>query len=493
MEYRTKFITENDKLKIKKAINLHAPVEVISYTLPREMELYIQEVLTCFLVECHQEHMIDNLIFCLGELLTNSKKANTKRIYFAEQNLDINNEMDYHQGMVSFKEDMLSKLKYYLKKQKDAGLYVKFSIQLYDEGLKIEIRNNSVLTIFEKKRINEKLKVARKYDNPSQAIARFVDLTEGAGLGIIIIVLMLEKIGLPKDSYKVFSTNNETITQMVLPLNKDINEQMDKLYDEFVNNLTTVPVFEESIEEFSKLSKNPDVTDQQLVDYIIKDVFLATAIIKAAAAKGKNCSKITCAYNFLGRDEVCALFDKNNPALRLIKKEPQSLKFWQHEYEVAYYAYNLAKNFPQINYDLEEVFTGALFHDIECLILEVATEEQKNGVKKIADSMEDGEKLYNLFLEDFGHTRGCYMLAKKWGLPDRIAQVIKYHNNPDAVPEEIKDIVYIIYLADVLQYYKNGDLEFYQLNKNVLDHLNINSKEVLDSILEKLSSSQQSV
>lgn len=488
MEIRTRFITDEDKEKIRLAVQLHTPIEVMSYTLPREKETYIQEVLLYFLEASHQEHMVDNLVFCLGELLTNAKKANTKRIYFKEQNLDINNDMDYHQGMITFKEDMLNDLAHYLKLQKQAGLYVKFRIQLYDEGIKIEIRNNSVLTIFEKKRINEKLKVANKYDEPSQVISRVVDQTEGAGLGIIIMVLMLQKIGLSKDNFKIFSTDTETITQMILPLNAQINKQMDNLYEQFTESMDAVPVFEESIEDFSKLAKKADTTDQQLIDFISKDVLMATVLLKNSAAGGNSCSKITDAYKKLEKEKVVALFDKTSPssAIRLIKREKRSSTFWQHEYDVAFYAYNLARNFTHLSYDLEEVYTCALLHDIECLLLEVSTDEQKQSVKKIADTIQNGEKLYDLFLKDFGHSRGCYMLAQKWGLPEKIAQIISYHNKPETAPEEIKDIVYVVYLADILQYYQKGEAEFYQLNKTVLDYFKIDSKKSLDYICKTL-------
>ena len=101
MEFASKFLSEQDKEKISLAVQLHTPLEIMTYTLPREKERYIQEILSYFLIQCHQEHMTDNLVFCLSELLTNAKKANTERVYFKEQNLDINNEMDYHQGMVS--------------------------------------------------------------------------------------------------------------------------------------------------------------------------------------------------------------------------------------------------------------------------------------------------------------------------------------------------------------------------------------------------------
>ena len=485
MDFSSKFLTEQDKEKIRLAVQLHTPLEVMSYTLPREKERYIQEILMYFLIQCHQEHMTDNLVFCLSELLTNAKKANTKRIYFKEQKLDINNEMDYHQGMVSFKEDTLSNIMHYLELQKEAGLYIKLILQLNDEGIKIEIRNNSILTKFEKKRILEKLRVAEKYEEPHQVVSLMVDQTEGAGLGIIIIILMLRKIGLSRNNYKVFTNETETITQMLLPLNQEINNQMDSLYEEFVGNLNTIPVFEEVLSSFAEAAEHSD--DNALIEAISKDVTLASVLLKDVAAKGHSCSKITCAFEILGRNTVLALLSKDNPAIRIIKKADDIRNFWKHESDVALYAFNIAKNTPEFKFDLEEVYVSALFHDIECLLLEVATDEQKQTVQKLADSLDNTGTLYQLFLKDFGHSRGCYKLAQKWGLPETIAQIIRYHNNPSYAPEEIKQIVFVVYLADILQYYEQGKVEFYQINKDVLDYFQIHTKGQLDFMLKSLN------
>ena len=484
MEFASKFLSETDKERISLAVQLHTPIEIFSYTLPREKETYIQEVLQFFLKECHQEHMFDNLSFCLGELLTNSKKANTKRVYFLEQKLDINDEMQYQQGMISFKSDMLSNLAHYLEMQKQEGLYIKLILQLSDDGLRIEIRNNSLLTKSEKKRILEKLRIAEKYEEPQQAVSLIVDQTEGAGLGIIIIILMLRKIGLSRDNYKVFCTENETVTQMLLPLNKEINEQMDALYETFIESLKTIPVFEGSLDNFAKAAQN--ATDEELINLITKDISFSAVLLKSAAAKGFSCSKISKAFSILGRDEVLKLLSNQNETFREIKKELDVRNFWQHENDVAFFAYNLAKNTPEFNFDLEEVFVCALFHDVECLLLEVATDEQKEAVKKLADSYDDTGVLYDLFLKDFGHSRGCYKLAQTWGFPETFAQVVRYHNNPSSAPKEIKNLVYAVYLADILQYYEQGKAEYYQINKDALDFFGIHSKGQLDFMIKQL-------
>ena len=69
-----------DREKIRVSVGLQLPIEMTSYTLPRNTEVYIRNIMEMFLEECHQDHLKEYLNFCLSELLTNSKKANTKRV-----------------------------------------------------------------------------------------------------------------------------------------------------------------------------------------------------------------------------------------------------------------------------------------------------------------------------------------------------------------------------------------------------------------------------
>ena len=185
-------------------------------------------------------------------------------------------------------------------------------------------------------------------------------------------------------------------------------------------------------------------------------------------------------------DSITALYTKDNPAIRLIKKEEDVRNLWNHEKDVAFFAYNLAKNAADFHFDLEEVYVSALLHDIECLLLEVATPEQKETVQKLAGSLDEKGVLYQLFMKDFGHSHGCYKIAQKWGLPETIAQVVRFHNNPSYAPEEIKPVVFAVYLADLLQYYEQGKAEYYQINTEALEFFGIHTKGQLDFMLKQL-------
>ncbi len=102
--------------QIKKAARNAIPISIKTYTLPRETEMYLEEVLGVFLSEFGQQHLTDRIAYCLKELSVNAKKANTKRVYFKEKNFDIGNSRDYNEGMKHFKEETLSNIQHYLKK-----------------------------------------------------------------------------------------------------------------------------------------------------------------------------------------------------------------------------------------------------------------------------------------------------------------------------------------------------------------------------------------
>ena len=120
-----------DVSKIRTAIQAGIPLIITTYTLPHEMELYMTDVLNTFIDELGQSQMKDCLTYCFLELVNNAKKANTKRVYFEDKGLNINDKNEYKRGMLSFKEDTINNIKYYLKKQQQEGLYIKFLLQTH--------------------------------------------------------------------------------------------------------------------------------------------------------------------------------------------------------------------------------------------------------------------------------------------------------------------------------------------------------------------------
>jgi hypothetical protein len=206
-----------DEDKVNQALHREVPLILTTYTLPRRVEKYIEKVVSIFLEQINQEQLKDQITYCVQELVVNAKKANTKRVYFIEQGLDLSDPEDYATGMESFKEDTLKNITYYLQLQKKRGLYIKVILRKKNSAIQIEVRNNAAMTNTEFSRVHNRLIKARQYDNLEDALVHVLDDSEGAGLGLVLLTQMMKKIGLDQQYFSIEKTDTETIARILIP------------------------------------------------------------------------------------------------------------------------------------------------------------------------------------------------------------------------------------------------------------------------------------
>lgn len=476
-----------DKERIKSSIRLWLPLCITTYTLPRDMEMYMQDVLESFLAECHQEHMTSALSYCLSELITNAKKANTKRVYFQEKGLDIFNENDYNKGMKSFKTDTLDYIDYYLQLQKKAGLYVSLVLQEYRDKIKIEIHNNAELTVFEYKRIHDKLARAQKYSSVDEVLDKILDDSEGAGLGIVIIILMLEKIGLTEENYQVVCENGETITRIILPINKETEESNKMLAKSFVSTITTIPVFQAKVNEIDRMLDSDNFSIPELAKKISKDVSLSLVALQYINHEMKiPCLSLPSALEMIGIEKLREIYNQKNPTLRFISSLDDEYNLWEHSARVAFYAFNLARNLASEDaVESEEIYIKGLFHDLGRIMFTTASEEQRNYLQEFCKK--NNINLSSLSALQAGQNHGYLgsLIAQKWIFPETISSTILHHHDPLYAPRNIYKSVAIIYIADMMARYNDKTIDFYQIDKTILKQFNIITEEKFGRIAKK--------
>lgn len=178
----------------------------------------VDKILDKYLEEEFLQPLRSKIAYCIHEIAVNAKKANTKRIFFEELGLKINDPDQYELGMKDFKDQTLSKIDHYLKIQEKKELYVQLSFVRKGKQLSIEIVNNVPMTVFEKKRITEKLENAQKINTMTDAYMDICDYTEGSGLGIITTLLMLRSIGQQDSAYAVSSKKDCTVSRLKIDL-----------------------------------------------------------------------------------------------------------------------------------------------------------------------------------------------------------------------------------------------------------------------------------
>ncbi|MCQ2982016.1 MAG: HDOD domain-containing protein [Treponemataceae bacterium] len=482
-----------DITKIQKAVQANIPLSVTTYTLPHEMEEYMAEVLTAFLVETRQEHMKEYLVYCLGELVTNAKKANTKRIYFRESQLDITRQSDYERGMKKFKNDTLSNIKYYLGLQKQAGLYIKFIVQTTGDKLKLEVRNNSVLTVFEYKRIHDKIARAQQYSSVDDAFNQILDDSEGAGLGLIIMVLMLRKIGLTEENYQVLSENGETINRIILPLDTKVQDHLDDLFNEILPYIDALPKFPESITRINAMLSDPDSKLSDIALTISNDVSLTADLLKlvnsAAFSLEKPCHSINDAVKLVGIRGVRNLLFSVGTMQGLASSNTDQKQLWDHSYRVAFYSYTLAKNFFGRNHEVvDDSYICGLLHDMGKVIFSEAHPQVIENYEKNMKGKHIDELLMETITSGRNHSAIGGKIAEKWGFPEIITDTIKYHHTPNEAPKACEDIVSVVYMANMIAHFQEGLVEFYQFDTKQMEKFRIKNQGQLESVSNRLNS-----
>lgn len=469
-----------DRQKIQMSVGLQLPIEITSYTLPRNTEVYIRSIMEMFLEECHQDHLKEYLNFCLSELLTNAKKANTKRVYFTEKGLDINNPDDYEKGMENFKMETLTNIDHYLELQRKAGLYIKLSLRIQADKIYIEIKNNSKLTVFEKERIQNKLDSVQQYKEMDEVFTNVLDQSEGAGLGIIIIILMLQKVGLSKENYQVISEDDETITRIILPCNKVVFSGAEMLSYEFVNLEDSFPVLKSHFEEANKIVNTEGSIDRNALYEVIRtDLSLSILPFKEVLEKDGNCFDLKKAIAMLSDYDLKYIYSESNPRNRLIEGEEAAgfENLLKHSKKVAYYCWQLYKNcpakdtFPQ---DENYMYLIGLFNSLGVILLSGASKNQIDYITELSKQYtECGEKILDIFMHRNAATYLSMVAAKRYGFSRGVYYDLVGWNGLGRVPEDGKNRVAILHLAEMCDFYSRGMAEYYQVEPRARKLFNI--------------------
>ena len=484
-----------DEKKIKKAIQSGLPLTITTYTLPKEIEVYIEQVIDAFLREMDQLKLKDYIVYCVQELVINAKKANTKRVYFMERGLDINNQNDYEVGMQKFKEETLGNIAYYLQKQKEKELHIKIILQVKRNTIHIEIRNNVKATKMEQLRIHDKMARSRQYNNLEDALSQILDDTEGAGLGLVILVLMLKKIGLNDDCFTITTTDKHTVAIISIPLDQTTIENISVLSGEIVDSINSLPQFPENIMLVQKLIADPDSDMSTIARQISMDPALTADLLKivnsAQYMLSKKVDNISEAVRMVGIKGIKNLLYSYGTQKVLGDDTADKKALWEHSYKTAFYAYNLVKNFKNDNSLLDDVYVGGILHDMGKIIFSNVHPELLDKIKGICTNKNLPASTFENLSAGMNHAELGALIAEKWNFPERLVTAIRYHHDPEAVPFEYKDMVDAVYLANMFCEYETGNASLDQFELGPMENFKLKSKKQIDSLLERLSSGFQ--
>jgi putative nucleotidyltransferase with HDIG domain len=478
--------------KVVHAARNSIPLTIKTFTLPHEMEIYLEQVLEIFLKELGQQNLKDPLAYCLRELAVNAKKANTKRVYFHDKGLNILDDEQYRIGMEKFKIETLDNIDYWLKLQKDAGYYIKIIYQVRGQNLNLFVCNNAEITQKEQIRVYDRIARSRAFSSLEEALATVLDDSEGAGLGIVIMVLMLKKLGLDEDAFDIDAKNGETIARLSIPMADVKLENMDTLSKKIVAEIDSLPSFPDNVVFLQQLLSDPDSEIQELARQVSTDPALTADLLKlvnsAQFMLPKKVDNIVEAVKMVGLRGLKNLLYSYGTQKVLGGTDNAKIKsLWYHSYKTAFYAYSLAKNFLRKKEILDDVYVGGILHDMGKIVFSSVHPALIEKIEKFSREKDIPSELFEDMTAGLNHSQIGALIAEKWNFPDALVNSIRYHHDPQDAPPADRDIVDAVYLANMLCNYENSDISFDQIDKPVLTRFHFQTEEQTRKVLEKMN------
>ncbi|MBN2534042.1 MAG: HDOD domain-containing protein [Spirochaetales bacterium] len=476
---------EFDISQIKKAIEKSVPLKFSSYTLSHETLEKLDKILEFFLEELGEERIKNQLSYCMRELAENGRKANLKRIYFIEKNFNINNYNDYLTGMKTFKTDVYGNLPDYIEKLKEKKLYTKISFLANSSFLTLSVSNNVPIMGYELKRIEERISHSRAFKTMEEAFSSVLDQTEGAGLGIVILILMLKKIGLSEDAFQIKKDGDETEAKIIIPRSDVLLENLDPLVKKIIADIKVLPQFPEHISSLQKLLANPDTDFSQIAQVVKTDPALTGDLLKlvnsAQYMLRNKIQDIEEALKMVGFRGMRNLLYSYGSQKLLKDKYGEMKRLWEHSYRTAFYGYHIAKNynFKKIH---DDVYVSSLLHDLGQVIVEFLHPDLLENIKTFTVDRGITAEMFEKFTIGLHHAEIGARIAEHWHFPDQLIAAIRFHHEPEKITGEMKELVYTVYLANSLCNIEEGNLLFEQMNPLVLSFFNLKKRESLETL-----------
>ncbi len=477
-------------MKFERSQVLHAarngiPLVIKTHSLPPETEADLEEILMIYLEELGQDAVKDHLAYCLKELTVNAKKANTKRVYFKEKGLNLDNPEDYEKGMKSFKSETLGNIQHYLELQEQQDLYIKVTYLIRNNMLHFSVRNNAPIKPKELTRVYDRLARSRAFESMEEAFAEVLDDSEGAGLGIVIMILMLRKMGLNEKSFDLNSQHNETVASLAIPMNKLRLEQVTQVGDEILNEIESLPPFPENLQRLQASLSNPDVKLEQLATQLSSDPAMISDLLRyvnsAKYGMRKKIETIQDAIKIVGIRGIKDLVYPYGAHKLLDRYMEKQRDLWKNAARVSAYSSELARLQKLDKDEQSQAQTGGILYNLGQIILSFINPKQSKNIMDFCRAKSFSIEIFDELTNAINPTEVGYRIAKKWDFPEELVNIIRYQNQPQLADPKLQHIVCTIHLAGSLLSVEHNLLSYAQINPLVLKALGLTDLDKLEA------------
>lgn len=187
-------------------------------------------------------------------------------------------------------------------------------------------------------------------------------------------------------------------------------------------------------------------------------------------------TKLRDAMARLGADQIAHLVSSMHVGRVFFPTTTGEKSLWVHAVQVAVGAREIAKAAPGLLIDPEEAYLCGLLHDIgRFVVFEKAVKElhsvDEHNWRSPTQLVEVETRLYG-----FDHAQLGWKLCNDWGVPSRVAAVVKHHHHPElpteiSVDKSLAHLINVVQVADFFSVFMLLEPEFDELPTEELELL----------------------
>lgn len=431
------------------------------------------------------------VVTILKELLMNANKANAKRIFFAQEGLEITNRSDYQRGIARFQDEIIRKWNEQEENFKASGYKVVLRAKLLNQSLAFIIENNAPLIPQEQERVTKRLESAKKYNDLAEAFMDISDTQESAGLGLVLIQLLLKNAGVGPERFKIESDGKVTRASLVIPDHIVPPEISSKLRERILTEVQGLPPLPHSLTRIIALCNNPDSDLNLIAREIEKNPALATDLIKLSNSAGfvsrNKVSTIIQAVKVVGLKNVRNMLYVSGVRKIIDGRYFKMEEVWKHSNRCSFIARQLASR-NGLTKIMDIVAVGALLHDLGKFVLLAV---DPSLFKRISAYQKDRDLQNSTVLEEISvglsHPTLGAMLARKWEFPPDLVNIIEFHHRPFlAQGTDYQDIVNTVYMANMLSDAMDGKTSYYAVDQDIANRYELTDKAKFEEFVDKM-------
>ncbi len=217
--------------KIASMVKNTSGVILRTYSINESIWQHLQNTLAKILQKHDKSSLTTPVYMVLKELVANACKANQKRVFFEERGYDITSQTDYKKGIDEYRPFVSQQMaRGYSSKAKEKGYYVLISFNYNEDGLVIEVVNNTPIAVEEETIMRRKFKRAMQHDNlinfyEEENREENVQEGEGSGLGIALSIIALKNTNLHPELLRLITERDRTIARFEVPYTRNFRSK----------------------------------------------------------------------------------------------------------------------------------------------------------------------------------------------------------------------------------------------------------------------------